>query len=233
MSRWLVLADEGKWEEAERAIAAIVADDPDMTVYQADPGPRRDRRSGRWSAAAEAYERAALTDDLPQSWLGLAQARLELGAPQADVVDALERAMRVGYQQAAVGYAAGVAVRPLGLTDEADDAYASALVGASGPRRRPGLARRAPRALASTGILAEAIAAPRYRLAGRSRCTRASSISHVTSPRSSPDPSARTSSSTRGAGDPQAVRQLLDLAGSTSRDATLHGWAALVAARAG
>ena len=100
-----VLVDEGEWEEAERGIAAIVADDPDMTVYQVTRGLIA-TALGQWSTAAEAYERAALTDDLPQSWLGLAQARLELGEPQADVVDALERAMRVGYQQAAVGYAA-------------------------------------------------------------------------------------------------------------------------------
>ena len=36
-----ILVDEGDWAEAERGIEAIVADDPDMTVYQVTAGPHR------------------------------------------------------------------------------------------------------------------------------------------------------------------------------------------------
>ena len=186
---------------------------------------------GQWSTAAEAYERAALTDDLPQSWLGLAQARLELGEPQADVVDALEHAMRVGYQQAAVGYAAGSLYDRLGLTDEADDAYASALVALPGLAVDP-VWREEPLAARFDGILAEAIA--RLGPAGWEVAMYAGELDLARDlAQRSPDPELANLVIDAWSRDPQAVRRLLELAGSTSRDATLHGWAALVAAREG
>ena len=121
------LADDGAWPDAERAIASIVADDPDMNAYQTARGLVASALAD-WSTAERAYARASAVDDLPQSWLGLAQARLELGAPPAEVVGAIERAMRVGHQQAAVAYAAGALYDRLGMADAADDAYAAALV---------------------------------------------------------------------------------------------------------
>ena len=57
---------------------------------------------------------------------------------------------------------------------------------------------KSPSQLASTGSWRRRSRAS-VPLAGRSRCTQASSISHVTSPRAVRTPSARTSSSTRGA----------------------------------
>jgi tetratricopeptide (TPR) repeat protein len=80
-----------------------------------------------WATAAEAYERAATADDIPMSWLGLAQARLELGAPAEDVTPALERALRIGTAQPAVAYAAAHLYDRLGQTDRADELYATAL----------------------------------------------------------------------------------------------------------
>ena len=64
--------------------------------------------------------------------------------------------MRVGYQQAAVGYAAGSLYDRLGLTDEADDAYAAALVALPGlavdPSGAKGRSRLASRASSTEAI---------------------------------------------------------------------------------
>ena len=179
------------------AIAAIVADDPDMPPYQVTRGLVASAL-GDWPAAADAFDRAATTDDLPQSWLGLAQARLELGAPAADVVEAIERAMRVGYQQAAVVYAAGSLYDRLGLTDEATMPMSHPLAAL------PGLAvdpcwRQERSQPVSTGSWPRPSrsSAP---AAGRSRCTRASSTAHASSPSPAAIPSERASSSTPGTG---------------------------------
>ncbi|HKZ92915.1 MAG TPA: O-antigen ligase family protein, partial [Candidatus Limnocylindrales bacterium] len=118
--------NEGDWDAASGPADEAAASDPDMNAYQMTRGlaaaGRRD-----WVTAADAYGRAASVDDMPQSWLGLAQAQVELGAPTETVARSLERALRSGSQQPAVVYAAGYLYDRIGMIDQADAAYAAAL----------------------------------------------------------------------------------------------------------
>jgi hypothetical protein len=223
------LVDQGDWRDAERAIATVVGDDPDMTAYQVTRGLVASAL-GDWTTAAVAYERAAMTDDLPQSWLGLAQARLELGAPEAEVVDAIERATRVGEQQAAVDYAAAALYDRLGLTARADEAYVTALV------RLPGLAADPSwhdGTLASRGDAIMSAATERLGAAGWQIPLLAGDLERAHQlAAESPDPSA-TLIVDAWSGDAAAVDAVVALAGASARDAVLHGWAALIADREG
>lgn len=62
------------------------------------------------------------------SWLGLAQAQIAIGTDPNVTLASLERALRLGEQQASVRFAAGALYDRLGLHDEADAALASTIV---------------------------------------------------------------------------------------------------------
>jgi tetratricopeptide (TPR) repeat protein len=65
-------------------------------------------------------------DDLPEAWLGLASAEHALGSDDA-AREAVRRALRLGYQRAAVAMAAGELAYRLGDREVAVDAFAAAI----------------------------------------------------------------------------------------------------------
>jgi O-antigen ligase len=139
--------DQGEWELAQPLAASALAQDPELPPYQVTRALVA-AHEGDWETAERLFARVAETDDLPQGWLGLALARVELGRPEDQVAAALERALRLGRQQVAVTQAAGAVYDRLGLIDEADEAYATALANAPslagdlGWTEDPGLASR-------------------------------------------------------------------------------------------
>ena len=188
--------------------------------------------AGEWQAAADAFGRAAGTDDLPASWLGLAQAQLASGAPEADVVGSLERALRIGAQQPGILYAAADLYDRLGMPDEADASYAAAVASLPGLaadplwRSDPSMRQRFP------GILAEAIVRAGSDgwwvalMAGESE--RAAELADGLD--SGGD--ARLVVRAWG-GDADAAAELQDRALRDPQGSRLLAWAGLVAARAG
>ncbi len=86
--------EEGDWDTALPAAETAVAGDPEMIPYQVTYGIAA-AANGEWEQAAAAFEVAAEADDLPESWLNLAQARLESGQPRASVIAAIDRANRL------------------------------------------------------------------------------------------------------------------------------------------
>jgi tetratricopeptide (TPR) repeat protein len=106
------------------AQAAVVAD-PGIPAYQVTLALALER-AGDWPAALTAFQEAASTDDLPNSWLGAAAAQIQLG----DVAGArlsLGRALRLGIQQPTVALDAGWLYLALGDEDAAIDSLAEAL----------------------------------------------------------------------------------------------------------
>lgn len=125
-------ADEGDWTVAAEAATAAV---------EADPHPAHQlmralsaMASGEWASAIEKYEASLEVDDLPHAWVGLARATLENGGSEGDVVAALESAMRMGRQDAAIMVAVADTFERLGRTTDADDAMTTAV------QLQPGLA---------------------------------------------------------------------------------------------
>ena len=116
----------GDWDLATAPAESAWAQDPDVPAYQVTRALVAAQEAD-WATAERLFSQAASIDDLPQSWLGVALAGIELGRPPADVVAALERAMRLGTQQPAVAYAAGVLYDRLGMVGAAEAAYADAL----------------------------------------------------------------------------------------------------------
>jgi tetratricopeptide (TPR) repeat protein len=114
------------WNAARGPAEQAAAADPDMTAYQVTRGLVASALQD-WPTAADAYALAAQADDMPQSWLGLAQAEIELGIPAVQVRGHIERARRLGIQQPAITYAAGALYDRMGQSEAADEAYASAV----------------------------------------------------------------------------------------------------------
>ena len=79
----------------------------------------------------DAMRRAAEIDDFPTAWLDVAQLELELG-DDAAARDAIDRAMRIGFQNPQVAYGAMTIYEALGDRDAAVSAAADALVAAPG-----------------------------------------------------------------------------------------------------
>jgi tetratricopeptide (TPR) repeat protein len=118
-------ANDGHWQEALGIANEAVVADPDMPAYQVTLGLAL-ARAGENDAAEAALRRAAEVDDLPQSWLDIAA--LDVAAGRSDAArGALDRAMRLGMQQAGVAFPAALLYAKLGDADEAADALARAL----------------------------------------------------------------------------------------------------------
>ncbi len=66
------------WEAALEDATVAASGDPDMIPYQVTYGIAA-AANGEWESAESAFASAAAADDLPSSWINLAQAQLELG----------------------------------------------------------------------------------------------------------------------------------------------------------
>ncbi len=117
----------GEWAKAAYDARSALDQDPEVPPYQVTRALVA-AHLGDWRTAERLFAEAAAFDDLPQSWLGLALARTELGRPDEEVTPAIERALRLGANQPAIAYAAGELYDRLGLAAEADDAWVAALV---------------------------------------------------------------------------------------------------------
>ena len=80
----------GDWDEARSPATDAYAADDGYPAYAITYGLVASA-DGDWEAAADAYRFAAETDEMAQSWLGLAQAQEALGEPDDEVVE-LDRA---------------------------------------------------------------------------------------------------------------------------------------------
>jgi O-antigen ligase len=118
--------DDKDWAVAYELATEAVTTDPEMVPYQVTYGITA-AANGDWDVAADAFERAATTDQLPQSWLNLAKARLELGLPDEAVIEAIEMARFRADDTVVVVIAAASLYDQLGLTDEADALYTEAV----------------------------------------------------------------------------------------------------------
>ena len=115
----------GDYGDALEPARAAVAADPEMPSAQVTLGLAASG-AGRPEEAAAAFRKAAEADDLPESWLGLAAAQVELG-DAGGARDSLLRALRLGVSQPAVALAAGDLYLKLGAADEAADAFLAAI----------------------------------------------------------------------------------------------------------
>jgi tetratricopeptide (TPR) repeat protein len=106
---------------AQRAVAA----DPGMPAYQVTLGLAA-ADTGRWGEAAAAIELATRLDDLPASWLGLADARANLGDTKG-ARSALAEALRLGVVQPSFAVASADLEVRLGDRAAADDVMATAI----------------------------------------------------------------------------------------------------------
>lgn len=114
------------WEAARGPAEDAWIADPDYPPYAITRGLVASGE-GDWETAVEAYGFAAPTDDMAQSWLGLAQAQEALGAPDAEVAASIERALRIGSQQTSIVFAAGALYDRLGDHDRAGALFAQTL----------------------------------------------------------------------------------------------------------
>jgi tetratricopeptide (TPR) repeat protein len=119
----------GEWDMAAGPAESALAQDPDVPAYQLTRALVA-AKAADWTTAERLFGQAASMDDLPQSWLGLALAAVELDRPTEAVTNPLEQALRLGAGQPAIAYAAGVIYDRLGMAAAADAAYAEALANA-------------------------------------------------------------------------------------------------------
>jgi O-antigen ligase len=118
----------GEYVDALEPARAAAASDPDMPAAQVTLGLAASG-AGQPAEAAAAFRSAAEADDLPESWLGLAAAQVELG-DSGGAHESLVRALRLGISQPAVALAAGDLYLRIGDTGEAADAFLAAIRGA-------------------------------------------------------------------------------------------------------
>ena len=136
-------ADHDDWAAALLPARDAVAADPGMPTYRFTLGLAA-AATGDLATARDELEQSVAADDLPEAWLDLAAIRQRLG-DEAGARDALAKALRLGYWQAADGVAAAWLYLQLGDPASATDALALAierapsLAGRSAPRQRPGL----------------------------------------------------------------------------------------------
>jgi O-antigen ligase/tetratricopeptide (TPR) repeat protein len=118
-------ANAGDWDAALGLAQGVVAADQDMPPYHVTLGLTL-ARAGEADAAEQEFRRAAEVDDLPQAWLDIAALDVAAGRSEA-ARSALERALRLGRQQAAVALPATVLYVKLGDRDHAVEALTDAL----------------------------------------------------------------------------------------------------------
>ncbi len=119
-------AGEGDWESALEPALAAAADDPGFGVYDMTAALAL-AADGDWPRAATAYEAVTEVDQLPDAWIGLARARVEMGEPAERVAEALAEGLRLGEQEPALTLAAAWIYDLAGLTEEADAAFVDTL----------------------------------------------------------------------------------------------------------
>jgi tetratricopeptide (TPR) repeat protein len=119
-------ANKGDWPAALAAARRSVAADPELPPYLWTQGLAA-AHEGHLEEARDALRKAAEIDDFPTAWLDVAKLELDLGNEDA-ARDALERAMRLGFQNPQVAFGAMTIYEALGDQDAAASAGADALV---------------------------------------------------------------------------------------------------------
>ncbi len=109
---------------SSRLAREALAGDPDHPAYWFQTGLAIAAEDP--DAALALMRRSAETDDFPQAWLNVAAMELARGS-DAEARDAVARAMRIGWQQPAVAFAAGWLDVQLGDQEDAVAAFAIAL----------------------------------------------------------------------------------------------------------
>jgi len=124
--RAVVAINAGRYDDALPDARAAVAADPGIAAYHLTLGLAAEN-AGHADEAADAFRQAAALDDLPDAWLGLADAEIRLG-DQGAARDAVHEALRVGFQQPAIIVPAAGLLNSLGEKALANDALEEALV---------------------------------------------------------------------------------------------------------
>jgi tetratricopeptide (TPR) repeat protein len=232
-ARAVGLIDDGDWEAAAPLVTSASSADPDMIAYQVTRGQVASQMDD-WATALDAYRRAAETDDLPASWLGVAQAQLGLGGPTADVAESLARALRIGTQQEGILYAAASIYDRLGLVDEADGAYAAALAGMPSLAADPFWMSDPDLVARFVGIRDQAI--ERAGTSGWSVALMAGDVDRARHLAASLPPGGHERESLvveAWAGGEEAMGELRRQVAADPRDSWLHSWASLIQLRRG
>jgi O-antigen ligase len=118
-------AYEGRWSAALEPARQAAAGDPDIPTYHYTLGLALSRSGDHESAATE-FRRVALSDDFPEAWLNLAAELAGLGR-RDEALEAINRALRLGYQRSAVLMPAGELALRLGETELAERSFATAM----------------------------------------------------------------------------------------------------------
>ena len=121
----IVAANAGDWSTAGRYATEAAADDPAINAYLLSAGIAA-ANSGNLNSASDLLSRSAAGDDYPIAWLDLAAVRWRLGDREG-AKHALDRAERLGLQQAPVALAAGWLRLQLGDHQQAVDELAIAV----------------------------------------------------------------------------------------------------------
>ena len=115
----------GRYVDALEPARLEAAADPDMPAALVTLGLAASK-TGHPDEAATAFGRAATMDDLPESWLGLAAAQVELGDHEGARAS-LEKALRLGIVQPALALAAGGLYLRIGDTTAAAETFLAAI----------------------------------------------------------------------------------------------------------
>lgn len=119
-------ANRGDWAAADGPARQAAAQDPRISSYLFTAGLTA-AHAGDHAAAAAYFEEVVRRDDLPEAWLNLAAEQVALGQGAA-AVPAIEAALRLGRQRAAVSVPAGELAFRIGSTDLARDAFVAAVI---------------------------------------------------------------------------------------------------------
>jgi len=123
-------ANDGDWPAALDAARRAVAAEPGMPPYLFTQGLAA-AHEGNLEEARDALRAAAEIDDFPTAWLDVSELELQLGNASA-ARSAVDRAMRIGFQNPQVAYGAMTIYEALRDRDAAVSAAADALVAAPG-----------------------------------------------------------------------------------------------------
>jgi O-antigen ligase/Flp pilus assembly protein TadD len=120
------LQNDNKSADAIAPLKDAVRMDPAMPPYHLALGLAL-ANTGDLGGAEGEFSMAAAMDSLPEAWLNLAAVQARLGKASA-AKEALDKAMRLGAQQVALGIGAGVIDLQLGQVDAAVTRFSRALV---------------------------------------------------------------------------------------------------------